>query len=329
MRYYDLTITKSDGSTFRRWTSHPNGVSQPPDPGALNVEFDMFVADYAPADSPGASVITIEGVPLQDLFQAQQFVGLGIVLRGGMGKGLPLADPSQSGTLLIGQVFQAFGNWVGTEMTLDLVVIGVDPKSIDKPGNFSFAWPAGTDISQGVGNVLKQVYPKIKQNIATQSGIVFPNTESGSYSTLRQFAAYVQGLTAQYGDKATYPGISIAFQGGEFFIYDGTQTASSKTFKFTDFVGQPTWIAAGTMQVMTVMRADIQIGDTVTMPTGLQGQPGIVTGAYNPSSPQPPQYQSGFKGKFQVSSIRHVGNFRDANGQNWATIFNCVELSGG
>lgn len=325
MRYYDLTITNpANNQTVRRWTSHPNGVQQPPDPGALNVEFDMFVADYAPADSPGASVITIQGVALQDLFQAQQLVGLNITLKGGMGKGLPLADPSQSGVLLVGQIFQAFGNWVGTEMTLDLVVIGVNPFSIDLPGNFTFWWPAGTNISTNVATVLKQVYPKIPQNVKTQANIVFPNDEWGAYSTLRQFAKFVQGLTAGYAGVASYPGISIAVQGSEIFVYDGTQTTAQVAFKFTDFVGQPTWIAAGQIQITTVLRADIQIGNTVTMPPNLQGNPGIATTAYNLASPQPPQYQSTFKGKFMVTGVRHVGNFRDPNGQNWVTIFNCV-----
>ena len=325
MRYYDLIISNpTTNAIIRRWTSHPNGVSQAPDTGALNIEFDVMVANLGPAESPGGSVVTVEGIALTDLFQAQQFVGMNVMLKGGMGKGLPLANPDQSGVLLVGQVFQAFGNWVGTEMTLDLVVIGVDPYSLDAPGNFTVNWPGGLPMNAAIGQVLTQAYPGVKQNFNIQPGIVFPNAEYGAFSTLRQFAAFVLALTQGYGTPS-YPGISITIQGGQFFIYDNTPGRVAVPFAFNDFVGQPTWIGAGQMQVSTVLRADIQVGNQVQMPKGLHGAPGITTSFYNPASPQPPQYQSGFQGQFQVYGIRHVGCFRDPNGRNWVTIFNCVE----
>jgi len=47
LRYYDIII--GNGNNFlnqisaggARFTSHPNGPSNPPDPGALNVEMDL------------------------------------------------------------------------------------------------------------------------------------------------------------------------------------------------------------------------------------------------------------------------------------------------
>ena len=181
-------------------------------------------------------------------------------------------------------------------------------------------------MGPAISQVLTQVYPNVKQNIQITPGVTFPNNEYGIFSTLRQFASFVQSFTAGYGSP-DYPGISISIQGGQFYIYDGTQTTATKALVFTDFVGQPTWIAAGQMQVVTVMRADIQISNQITMPKGLQDAPGAVTGLYNLSSPQPPQYQSGFQGNFFVAGIRHIGNLRDTSGESWVTVLNCVEAA--
>lgn len=322
MRYYDLILSDPvTNKVVRRWTSHPNGTQQPPDPGALNIEFDLIVSDYGVPNSSGASVITVEGISLADLQQTQNFAGMAITLKGGMGKGLPLANPAQAGLIMSGQVYQVFGNWTGTEMTLDFVVTG-SSFTLDAPGNFSVNWPAGQPLAVGIAQVLTTVYPGVKQNIQITPGIVFPNHEAGVYSTLRQFAGFVQGLTNGYGDPA-YPGVSIAIQGGEFFVYDGTQASTTVQLQFQDLVGQPTWIDVGTVQVAAVMRGDIQLGNTLRMPAGLQNSPGIVTTG-QASLPSNSKYQSAFQGSFNVAAVRHIGNYRSTDGGQWVSIFNCT-----
>jgi hypothetical protein len=321
MRYYDLTISSpTTNAVIRRFTSHPNGVQQPPDPGALNIEFDVLVSDYGVPLGSNASVITIEGVALNDIYQAQQFAGMNLVLKGGMGKGLPLANPAQAGVLVFGTIFQAFGNWVGTDMTLDLVVVP-SAFTLERPGNFSVNWPAGLPLGVAIGQTLAIAHPEIKQNISVSPNLVLPNTEYGICSTLRQFSTLVKGLTAGYLSPI-YPGVSISIQGGQFFIYDGTQNTRTVPLQFTDFVGQPTWIDVNLMQVKAVMRADIQLGNTVTMPPGLQNLPGIVTTSQQ-AQPSLNKYKSAFQGSFNVNAVRHVGNFRASDGGQWCTIFNC------
>ena len=321
MRYYDLIISNpTTNAIVRRWTSHPNGVNQPPDPGALNIEFDVMVSNYGSPANPGGSVITIEGVPIADLFQAQQFAGMTFTLKAGMGKGLPLSNPAQSGLIMSGFIFQSFGNWVGTEMTLDLVVFP-DAYNLDAPGNFSVNWPAGLPLNTGIAQVLNTAYPGIKQYVQIQSGIVFPNAEFGIFSTLRQFAAFVLGLTAGYFGP-DYNGVNIAIQGGQFFVYDGSETSVTVPIAFNDLIGQPTWIDVNLIQIKTVLRADVQMSNKVKMPQGLQGLPGMaaVTAQSLPSSSK---YQSAFQGAFSVYAIRHIGNFRAPDGNQWATILNC------
>jgi hypothetical protein len=51
-------------------------------------------------------------------------------------------------------------------------------------------------------------------------------------------------------------------------VFDKTYQPSSIAIQFTDLIGQPTWIEPNTMQVKTVMRADLQVGSIITMPQG-------------------------------------------------------------
>lgn len=327
MRFYSLTLTDNSGKQVRQWTSHPNGVNAAPDPGALNIEFDVMVSTFGTPIDPGGSIVTLEGVALADLYQPQQFVGLNFVLQGGMGIGLPLANPAQAGVLMSGIVAQAFGNWVEDEMTLDFVVTGTTKVySLEGPGNFTPNIPANTEIKHGIAQVLTQNYPGVKQIFNLQSGLVFSNVEAHVCSTLRQFSGYIQGLTKGFGGKATYPGVSIASQGGQFLIFDGTTNTTSVQIAFNDLVGQPTWIDANTMQIQTVMRGDIQISNNATLPTGLQDAPGIATTI--PLITQS-KYSSTFQGAFNVFQIRHVGNFRSPSGLDWVSIYNCSLITNG
>ena len=102
-RFYSLTITPQGSTTpFRTYTSHPNNIY---DPAALNIEYDALVGPYGTPN--GASTVTVYGIPLQDLTQAQQFAGMTLELKAGMRAGLPLVNPAQAGTILKGTIFQS------------------------------------------------------------------------------------------------------------------------------------------------------------------------------------------------------------------------------
>ncbi|WP_321899137.1 hypothetical protein [Paraburkholderia heleia] len=145
MRYYSLTITPAGSTTpIRVWESHPNGIFNP---AALQIEYDALIGPYG--TPTGASTITVHGIPLQDLTQAQQFAGMTLELKAGMKAGLPLVNPAQAGTILKGLVYQSFGNWEGTDQTLDFVVIA-GAYTNDDPGGFVLNWRAGTQLSDAL-----------------------------------------------------------------------------------------------------------------------------------------------------------------------------------
>ena len=336
-RYYDITVFQPGSgaaspaanvltSIAYEWTSFPNGKN---DPNALNVELDILTSIYGiPGGDLGSSTVTIEGIPLSLLQQANNF-GIGpndepgaqITIKGGMQAGLPLANSKQAGLLLQGQVFQSYGNWVGTEMNISFVIVQSN-FTLDRPGNFVFNWLPGISLAQALQTMLTnayRVYPSY--TISMQL--------TGTYSTSFQVYDIERTLTQMTQFINRYePDITITIQGTEIIVSDTVNIAQLVKLQFTDFIGQPKLVGPGVVQFMTVMRADIQPNTLVQMPIGAQNIPGIVQ-----TSPQqlPAQLQNktSFQGQFIIQSVRHVGNFRDANGASWASIFQAKQYNAG
>ena len=86
------------------------------------------------------SRITKDGkvVPASDLHLVD------IEVWAGMEKGLPLAEPSQAGLIMKGSNFQPFGNWTGTAMTLELVLVAAAGTD-GRPVAISFDWQPSQD----------------------------------------------------------------------------------------------------------------------------------------------------------------------------------------
>ena len=319
MRYYDLSLTKTGATTpYLRWTSHPKGVY---DPGALNIEFDMPTSTYS--TPMGAQTITVHGISLQNLNAAQDLVGMQVTLKGGMAVGLPLANPKQAGVLIVAEVFQSFGNWEGTDMTLDLVIVP-STYSYENPGNIVLNWVAGTSLGTTLKECLQVAYPEYPIVLDLSENLVSDQTHTARYSTLEGLAQWV----GQFTRRKLLNQVYITIQSGKIHIYDSFYDPAPIPIAFTDLVGQPTWIEANIMQVKTVMRADIQVGSMIQMPQKMISAPGFILTSAN-SLPSSLKYRSTFTGKFQVIELRQIGNFRTADGASWVTIMNCAMVPNG
>ncbi len=315
-RYYDISLSATAGGPATKvWSSYPHGVN---DPGALNVEIDVLSSYFGiPAGDIGSSTITIEGVSLAELQQAQRFAGQYITLRGGMGKGLPLANPQQAGLLLQGQIFESYANWVGTEMNLSFVVVA-GGYTIANPGNLVVNWQKGESLEQALATTLSIAYPdyaapiiQLGKNYAVDYPVV------ATFPTLHALGKWLKSFTK----TATFSGVDIGKKNGNVIVVsDGSKPTPPVQIKFTDFVGQPKWVGVETMQFVTVMRADLQVNSYVVLPKGLQDAPGIVQTAAS-SYPSQIDYKTSFQGQFVIQSVRHVGNFRDPQGQSWISVF--------
>lgn len=322
MRYYDITISNPSGGELLHYTTHPNGVNSPPDPGALQVELDLYQLMYGQAAAN--SLVRVWGIPLSVISSVTDLHRKNIVVRGGMGKGLPLANPSQAGMLVGGQILQCFGNWVNTDMTLDLILqpgLVKDSKN-QEPRDLTTNAPANTPMSQSIGQTLKKGYPDLKQDIKISNDLKLPNPEVGFCANLGQYSQYVKNLSRKIKGAQNYCGVEIFIHGDAIYARDGTVEEGVKQLSYLDLVGQPVWILPNTVQVTTVMRGDIAVGSYVNIPPGI-----ITTTSSALSNFSALGSLSTFKGKFWVQKVRHVGNSRQPDGRAWVTVLDCLAMN--
>ena len=321
MRYYDILITDPVGGAPPIHISSLNDDGST-NPNARSIDLDIPVG---PMHSPqSGAYVRIWGVAISDISQSQQLNDRHIVVSGGMAKGLPLAVPSQRGVLVEGKIYQAFGNWLGTQQSLDIVIYP-DVGTYDKPTQILFNWKAGQQLSDAVTASIGLAFPGAS---VTNSGIcpslAISQNQIGVFGSLRQLAEYVQKKSSAMAPPTTsgasYSGLQICSSGSGFRLIDNYGSASNPVnLLFTDLIGQPTWIDLVTIQISTVMRGDISVGDYLMMP------PSQLT--TSPASGSRFRQQSIFSGLVQVIGkglIRHVGSFRQPDAMSWITTINAV-----
>lgn len=341
MRYYKIIITDTkSGQVFMppgfsgllggaSYTSFVNGQTLP---AAWDIELDLPVIGQATPQGQG--ILRIWGISLQEIAQASNLNGKNIQVFGGMQAGLPLAKPQQSGLLVQGTIFQAFGNWIETDQTLDIVIMpgisnGSTPGGIGTlaaPKNIVLNWPAGQTLGVALQNALQVAFPGVTVNVSTSSNLVRANAELGFFPTLEQLAQFARMTSFDIIKTTGYAGVSIVFgPDNSISVTDASQSPSSgsspKQIAFEDLIGQPTWIEAPTMQFKTVMRADLKVWDEIMMP------PAITTNTASALSSLLNQ-QASFQGSFQITNERHVGRFRQPTADSWVTVFEAVPLTG-
>lgn len=332
MRFYKILITDPSGAEIfpsslgnqRIQSLLPNGQFNP---GALNVELDIPVsAFHAPGN--GGALLTVWGLSVADIgasfalnpnvtnpTSTKDFYRIAIY--GGMSAGLPLAKPAQAGLLVQGGVYQAFGNWVGTDQNVVFVIAPI-AGTAPMPMNYVLDWRAGMTLATALQNCFQVALPSAKLNINISPRLVQSHDEPSVYGTLTQLASYMNPISKQVITDANYPGVSVTYDGTTINVFDGTIKPAPKTIAPEDLIGQPTWIAPGQIQIKTVMRGDLDIGDVLNLPQNIiTTSAAALTGLTGKSSLT-------FSGKCTVSDIHHYGNFRSPPSASWNTTVNLI-----
>jgi len=356
VRSYDLSLTSPSGqllafgpsgfspsttgrATFSSRVPNPNGPGTINNPGALNLEFDAPVAPFATPQ--GLQSVRLWGIGIQQIAQsadlnpnfAARTLGAGFTLVAGMAPwiapGNPLASQqaAYAGVLMRGTVFQAFGNWQGVNQTLELVI---QPTVLSPAGGIAFGWQPGQTLAAAIQASLLAAYPGYLVQTNIRAPIVqaqLSEVVGGYYYSISDFAAMIlaqsQAIGAQVTGNAHYPGVSIVARGNTLYAYDYSATTKATQLKLQDFIGQPTWVNASTVNFKTVLRADLQVGDQVTFPTEVVS-PYALTAAAAAVPGSPARNSSTFKGTFPVTEVHHFGNFRQPDADSWATAFSAV-----
>ena len=340
MRFYNLTTVTTNGSNgllstpsgnlpgtgtagvARSWTSFPRGTY---DGQSQDIVFDLQIV---PQNTPsGATVISIHGVNLEDLFGAQNFRGSSLSLVAGMQGGLPLSTAQPPPGLLINAtVLGAFGNWQGTEQTLDLL-INPSTYSQDNPGNIVFNWEPGQSFSDAITQTLTTAYPNSKVSVYINPALTTDQQILHMSRTATAHAHFIHGLTyakSTIGPK--YPGVKLYFNGSQIIVTDYSKsTGKTVELKFTDLVGQPTWLEPPTLTINTILRADIQVGTYIKLPEGDIPGPGSVLTMPTIAGTQFAN-KLNFSGTFIVTGLRSAGQFRGTDADDWITVIQAVPL---
>lgn len=358
MRYYAITMTNSQtganvlpsslnglplSSLAPPAQASPGGPNSQSvaNPAALNIEFDIPVQSYGfplPQGGPGSAsaYLRIWGLGLQDLQQSYELVPpannggapttTNIVILGGMSKGLPLANPSEQGVICQGAILQAYGNWIGTEQTLDLAIIARSG-SAGHTGNFVFSWPTGTSLQSAISNTLSIALPTYTQAISISPNLVLNYNEYANFGSLQEMSSYLNAISKKIMQSSTYAGVTASLSGSaggasmgapggpSVVVTDGTQSATTPLqILFQDMIGQPTWIGVRTISAKFVLRGDLSIGQLITVPTTNQ------IGLFTTTQSSWQRLQPAFTGQFKINSIHHFGNFRQASSESWCTV---------
>jgi hypothetical protein len=195
------------------------------------------------------------------------------------------------------------------------------------PGNFVLNWITGTSLQDALTVALNTAFPNVGIVFNLSKTYTLGRSVQSLHNTLSQLAALVKSTTATPG----FSGVTISTPINNTIVVSDnlnvTGQQQPKQIKYTDLIGQPTWVNTASMMVTTVMRGDIQVGSVVTMPQG-PGGPGQVTLAGVGSSGQSVQpsninYATAFQGQFRVNAIRQIGNSRDTGPTAWVTMFQC------
>lgn len=348
MRYYNIEITNAqtgaaikgaDGTAFGPWSSLLPAAKGSAttlggnNPGALRVKFDIPVTTF---DVPiSGAFLRIWGIPLTVLYQAAKFNPspdfssyCEIKVYAGMSKGLPLANPAQSGLIVDGAIQQAFGNWQGTEQTIDFII---QPLGADY-GNFGtttlskflvFDWKPGEQIGAAINRTLTAAFPGAVVAGVTSLNSVLKNPyqrQPSFYQSMAQFSEYVQTTSANIVNgtdgPSEYLGVKIVPTQTGFSVFDGSNSPSNpKQIQFVDLIGQPSWTSPLTLTFKAVMRNDLLVGDYIKMP---QAQTTTSSSSFS-------QYRNKatFQGTFQIASVRHLGDSRQPSADSWVTVVDC------
>ena len=329
MRFYRIDLQRPDGTPVLPTSLGglpissllPNGQ---PNPAALQVELDIPVA---PMNTPaGAGYVKISGIGLQQIGAALDLNGLAISVHGGMSKGLPLATAAapQAGLLAQGKILQAFGNWIGTDQSIDIIFNASVGTLVDQ-ANIVLNWRAGTPLATALRQTLSTAFPGMPLNIAISNNLTLPYTESSYHFSLQELAYLVNRLSKVVDPSDDYPGVQIGIVAGTIYVWDATQqpTVPVKAISYQNLIGQPTWRGPGVMQIKTMMRGDLNFQQLVSLP---QGIPVTTTAVSQPGFNNYPNRLT-FSGNFQITAIRHVGASRQPDASSWVSVIDMTPAS--
>ena len=332
MRYYNITISPptANPNQFQpfSFSSQSNGVDNY---SSLQLDLDIYQNAFHQYSSNG--YIRLMGVDLKQLNNSANInpqvtedgskINLcKIKVEIGMSKGLPYANPQQRGVIAQGGILQAFGNWQGTSVSLDIVLapIAVDQNALN---NITFSIEKGQELTDAVKLALQNSYKNPDGTPANvigsfKQGLKYTEQAYAQHFNLFTLSSAVNRISRQIDPSPSYTGAIITATNTGFYLTDsGITPTATKVIKFTDVIGNLTWLGINTISAKVVMRGDLNVGDYISFEQGLP-----ISNIINNQS----QYRNkiSFNGTFFVTKLHHVGSSRNFDGNSWVTVIEAI-----
>lgn len=311
MRYYNILISNPDGSKFLEFEGK-NGTG-------LNIELNAVINDLS---QTGTATLKVFNLPLKYFLRQSEFRGKTILIKGGMSKGLPLANPAQQGILIFGEIQYGIGERIkGINFhTFSIIYTAATPPK----NGFILDWKKGTKLSDALRNTMQNAGVTANNfNIKLDDEKwIATHDQQSCFATDKQLGDFLS--------KTTNGVIKIApnSPAKKYLITDGSAVKQKpKVISIFDFVGQPTWnggtspdgkIVTGNFDLPVILRGDIFWFDEIEIQNPLVFKVGV-----NAAIGLPDFARVGFTGKAQVVQLTFIANYAAASGENWVTILNC------
>jgi hypothetical protein len=193
---------------------------------------------------------------------------------------------------------------------------GMGGLGLAKPINLAHNLQPGQPLSSAIGETLGRAFPDAATRIAISPALKLGYQDAGQYQSMDQYSQYIQHLSNSIMGTDGYFGVHFSSHNNTIDVWDGTQALYAGQIDALDLIGQPTWIDYLKVNIKTVMRSDIHLGGTITLPPTLmtiQPEAAYIGG----SSPQ--RTNLSFQGTFVVTKVIHIGDFRNPDSANWTT----------
>jgi len=312
-RYFEITIGD------KTWSSHDNNGLQKK--GFLKIELNIVLTSID--GNPNRGNLKIWGLGLQEIFNGADYTDKPVIIKVGMAKGLPFANPNNRGTAFTGMVyFRAFPQHTGLDQYLN---VQIQPGGIIPfPSEVVLEWNKGEKLS----TVLERSLKGVNATIAIRDDLAFFDTTGGysnfeckapsRFTELQSFSKFLNFYSKQVIKESNYKGVVVVAKDRGFLITDYTKPTTAKKLEFYDFIGQPSFQSDGRFDAELIARGDIQVGDKVTFPDRM-------IASLNKESVAYPKDKLTLKGEYDVTSIAYNLNSRGASARDWSMIITVIK----
>lgn len=335
MRYYRIEITDKSGNPIKDaagkkigpWDSNQNPLNEDTRPGTplqITLDAPTFGADML----AGGAMLTVYGLPLSILKQAVNLHLANITVYGGFSAGLPLANQAQNGVILKGQIHGPYGNWQGVYQTLNLPIW---PSNItdgkEKLLTITMDGNRGDKLSDVILKALKLTYQNSDQkmdiSVNIHQNLVLYEDWKAVFRSIFEMSQMLKRVTPGMLGQLNYSGVNIVVQKNKINVFDSSDGKRAKPIQARDLIGQPTWLEPQVISLKTSMRADIEVGDWITLPFDAIGQSSILAVGNHMGQYSEKQHLS-FSGTYEVMGMRHIGDYYNVSEDGWVTVFEAV-----